>query len=225
MISPRADDDPGAWNGPDAYAGGPLLAANGELPPVSVIERLRREHSPLIAADGAALRLRALGILPDIAIGDLDSIGDERRSLESAGVRVLEMESQEMNDLEKALGWIAGQAMPSATMIGVAGGAADHALNNISVITKFAGRLRLRICDAASTAYLVADSLRLEAEPGDRISLIPLPSAVVRTYGLAWPLHDERLAIGYREGASNRAVQPTIGVRVSQGVLLLFHFR
>ncbi len=219
------DDDAGTWTGPASYAGGPLLAANGELPPASVIERLRREHSPLIATDGAALRLRELGILPDIAIGDLDSIGDERDSLQSDGVRVIAVESQETNDLEKALAWIAGQAMTSATIVGVAGGAPDHALNNMSVIAKFAGRLRLRICDADSTAYLVADSLRLQAEPGDRISLIPLPSALVRTHGLAWPLHDERLAIGYREGASNRAAEPTIGVRVSEGVLLLFHFR
>ncbi len=197
---------------------------HGDLPSAALIRTLRREHAPVVATDGAALGLRALGVLPDVIIGDLDSIGTERESFTRAGVRVIRLESQETNDLEKALLWLVEQGTVAATAIGLAGGAVDHTLNNFSVIGKFATQLRLRLRDDLSTAYLVRGSLALDVQPGDRISLIPLPSATLQTQGLAWPLHDEQLAIGVREGASNMAIAPHITIHVRQGTAILFHY-
>lgn len=206
------------------YAGEALLAVHGELPPPALIERLRREHSILVAADGAALQLRSHSIRPDVIIGDLDSIGAEDEAFAADGTRVIRLESQEANDLEKALRWLAGEGIRSATLIGMAGGATDHTLNNFSILPKFARTMRLRLCDADSVAYVIPDSITLDTTPGDRISLIPLPSAIITTAGLAWPLRNELLAIGLREGASNRATEPRIEVRVSEGVVVVFHY-
>jgi thiamine pyrophosphokinase len=100
----------------------------------------------------------------------------------------------------------------------------DHTLNNFSILPKFANTMRLSLRDAASVAYLVPDTITLETSPGDRISLIPLPSAIISTSGLAWPLRNELLAIGIREGISNEATGPKADVRVSEGMVLVFHY-
>jgi thiamine pyrophosphokinase len=209
---------------PRNYAGGSLLVVDGELPPPALIHELRAAHAPIVAADGAALRLRELSILPDLVIGDLDTIGERAALFEAEGVRVIRLESQETNDLEKALEWIEGEGAESVTIIGAAGGMTDHTLNNFSVLARHARRIRISLRDEASVAYLVHDELTIDARPGDRISLIPLPSAIVTTSGLAWGLHEERLSLGLREGASNHATAENVRIEVSDGLIALWKY-
>jgi len=207
-----------------SYTGGALLALDGELPPGELIADLLRDHTPFVAADGAALQLRALSLRPETVIGDLDSLGDARPLLADEGVEVIRLESQEENDLEKALLWLIERGAESVTVIGAAGGMTDHTLNNFSVLAKLARRIRLSIRDAVSIGYFVPDAILLDTAPGDRISLIPLPSATLTTSGLAWELHGEVLAIGVREGASNRATREQVEIAVSDGLVLALHY-
>jgi thiamine pyrophosphokinase len=209
---------------PALYAGGALLVLDGELPAAGFIRELRRGHGPLVAADGAGLRLDAMGIAPEVVIGDLDTIGEKRGLLEEKGAIVIEDRSQETNDFEKGLAWIVARGSAAATVVGIGGGMADHAFNNFSVLAKFARALRLQLRDERSAAYAVPDALLLAARPGDRISLLPLPSARLATSGLVWDLHDESLALGVREGASNRAEGSEVTIRVAEGLILVFHY-
>ncbi|HVK38132.1 MAG TPA: thiamine diphosphokinase [Candidatus Kapabacteria bacterium] len=217
-----------------------LVALAGTLPDRAVLEDLRREHATLVAADGAAIALDALGMRPDVVIGDLDSIGSLRGALEESGATVVEEASQESNDFEKALVWIAESGLVAATVVGIDGGMIDHTLNNFSVLARHARRLELTIRSADAIGYCIAGRdteddtdttgdrrtghLELDAAEGERVSLIPLPSARVTTRGLAWELTDETLAIGIRDGASNRALGVRVRVEVSEGVLLVVHF-
>jgi thiamine pyrophosphokinase len=207
-----------------SYAGGALLAIDGELPPAELIAELRRDHHPFVAADGAALKLRDPRLRPHVVIGDLDTIGSDRELLAGEGMEVIQLESQEENDLEKSLLWLVDQGIESVTVIGASGGMTDHALNNFSVLAKLARRLRISVRDAESIGYLLPDAIRIDTAPGDRISLIPLPSATLSTSGLAWELRQEQLAIGVREGASNRATGENVEVIVDDGLVLVLHY-
>ena len=51
-----------------------LLICNGEQPSRSLARRLARLADCIIAADGGANGARKMGIVPDLIIGDLDSI-------------------------------------------------------------------------------------------------------------------------------------------------------
>ena len=51
-----------------------LLIGNGTLPGAALLERLAREATFILAADGGADKARAAGIRPDLVIGDLDSL-------------------------------------------------------------------------------------------------------------------------------------------------------
>jgi thiamine pyrophosphokinase len=208
-----------------SYAGGALLAVDGELPPAELILELWHQHTIVVAADGAGSKLFKIALVPHVVIGDLDSVGEGMRArLADEGVEVIHLESQEENDLEKSLLWLIDQGYESVTVIGAGGGMTDHALNNFSVLAKLARRLRISVRDVLSIGYLLPDAIRIEAAPGERISLIPLPSARLTTTGLAWELRSELLAIGVREGASNRAAGEYVEITVEEGLVLVMHY-
>lgn len=203
---------------------GTLIAVDGELPDIELIRRLLPRYNRLVAADGAAVQLLAHNIVPDVVIGDLDTVGEQRTDLIAQGALLVEIADQEENDFEKALKWCIDRGETDVTIIGIAGRMVDHTLNNFSIVAKFARRLRVRIRDAESIAYVVTGTLQIRTRPGDRISLIPLPSARLTTSGLAWELCGETLEIGKREGASNRATATEVGVTIHEGTILAFHF-
>lgn len=201
-----------------------LLVLDGELPSPGLLERLAARHAPVVAADGAGLRLLELGITPEVVIGDLDTVGERRHILEAARSLVIERPDQETNDFEKGLLWLLERGVERVAIVGHGGGMVDHALNNISVAARFARRVRLRLIDDRSIGYLVDGELSIATSAGERISLIPLPRALLRTRGLAWELEREVLELGRREGASNRALGNQVSVAVIEGMIALFRY-
>ncbi|MBS1910518.1 MAG: thiamine diphosphokinase [Bacteroidetes bacterium] len=208
----------------DRFAGEALVAVAGVLPSPLLVARLAREHALVVGTDGAASRLLEIGVHPDVVIGDMDSVGDAAERLALTGTTFLHRPSQEANDLDKALTWLAGSGMTQATVIGVGGGMIDHTLNNFSVLARHAATMRIAIRDDASCGYFVGDRLRARTHPGDRVSLIPTASARLTTHGLEWELDDEKLQLGVREGASNRAVGDGISITVHEGMVVVVHY-
>lgn len=206
------------------YEGGPVLVLDGTLPPADVIASLRSSDSPLVAADGAALKLRSLGIRPDVIVGDLDMVGPHLNDPFYRDVQVIELPDQEEYDGGKGLLWIADRGYDRVTVLGAGGGMTDHVLNNFSILARFADRLSISVRESDCIGYFVSTNLRIAVRPGERISLIPLPTARLATRGLAWNLRDEELAVGRREGASNRAIEDEIVIEVSNGLAVLFHY-
>jgi thiamine pyrophosphokinase len=201
-----------------------LVALAGTLPDAATIASLRARHATLVAADGAAVAINALGHAADVVIGDLDSIGELRDALAASGSIIVEESSQELGDFEKALLWLIGVRCTAATVIGIEGGMVDHTLNNFSILARYAGRLELEIVAGSAVGRCVVDSLALDVAVGARVSLIPLPSARLTTRGLAWELRDETLAFGVREGGSNRAVASSVAIDVHEGVVLVVDY-
>lgn len=201
-----------------------LLALSGALPGRTLMIAMKEAHATLIAADGAAVALAELGLRPDVLIGDLDSVGPLRDELAEAGTTVVEEASQETNDFEKALVWLTESGYDRVTVVGIDGGMVDHTLNNFSILARHARHLALEIRSGAAVGRCVIDRLELPTADGERISLIPLPTARLTTVGLAWELADEVLAIGRREGASNRALGALVSVKVHEGVVLVVHY-
>ena len=82
-----------------------IIFANGHLPDLEKARAIIRADDTIIAADGGTRHVLALGLRPDLIIGDLDSITeDERRKMESDGVKIAQY-SRDKNetDLELAI--------------------------------------------------------------------------------------------------------------------------
>lgn len=204
--------------------GGAVLFCNGAIPPERIVRKFITGDPFLICADGGANALLPLGLVPDVIIGDLDSI--RRRVLDACrrrGTRIVRLARQSDTDLEKALLFLLEQGRRRVIVFGATGRYSDHTLGNLSILRRYAASMRILLVDADFVIETVRGEIRFPARPGERISLLPFPSASgITTSGLLYALRNERLSFGVREGTCNKAVARHVRISITRGALLLF---
>jgi thiamine pyrophosphokinase len=201
-----------------------LIIANGSSPPRKIVRVLQSHADLVVCADGGANRARAYGIKPHVIIGDFDSISRSTRTFFSR-VPVLAVSDQESTDLEKAIEFCIQRRVKFIDVVGATGARVDHAAGNLGCFKKFGSRVRLRFVDSFGLLTQVRRSLRISADIGDKLSLIPLDRCVgVTTENLKYPLQNDLLELGVREGTSNEATGTTVRISLKRGTLLLYRF-
>lgn len=198
-----------------------VILCEGRHPPAAII-REKVEHSELfVAADGGGNVARGLNLTPHFIIGDLDSYSGQT----DPGTEVIHDPDQESNDLEKALAFAKIKGGTQVLVFGAIGKRIDHTLKNLSVLKQFNSRFTsLRFIDRYGELFLLPSHYRATYPTGTTISLFPLSGIVngVITKGLKFPLQDEALENGVRDGSSNKTVQEQIEITHKKGDLLLF---
>jgi len=165
----------------------------------------------LIAADGGADALAALGHAPEAVVGDMDSLRDPDGWAARPGTRLVRLAEQDTTDFEKCL---YATVAPLHLAVGFTGGRADHFLAVLhAMLARPAARVVL--LDGAEAMALIPPgrALRLPVGTGTRVSLFPLAETTgTLSEGLAWPVTGLTLAPGRRIGTSNRAVAPEVAI-------------
>lgn len=182
----------------------------------------------LIAADGGAVALLRAGRLPQIVIGDLDSVdAASLASLTGQGVAFQRYpRAKDETDLELALRFAAEQGATTIDVLGALGGRWDHTLANVALLNHpvLHGR-RTRLLADRQELFLVHGTALIEGQPGDTVSLLPLSAEVrgVTTRGLHYVLQDATLRFEEARGVSNILIDPPGEVRLREGLLLVVH--
>jgi thiamine pyrophosphokinase len=206
-----------------------IVVANGPAPEYPVAFQ-RQDVDWIIAANGGTLTALRWGWLPDVIVGDLDSLpGGLRERLEPLGCRfVVFPRRKDWTDLELALQHAVDGGATEIIVLGARGGRLDQELANILLMARpeWTG-VPIRLLDGAEEACVVRAECTINGQVGDTVSLISLtPQAGgVTTRGLEWPLRDGTLAFGSTLGISNRLAEPVAHVQVKQGILLVVHSR
>ena len=213
-----------------------IIFANGELPDLDAARTLLQAGDYLIAADGGVNHLLKMGILPEIVIGDLDSVDEDTLfQLTSAEVNIEQYsEDKDETDIELALGY-AVEMRPSAILIvGGLGGRLDQTLANLSILTDpMLPKIDIRLDDGLEEAFFCRVSaekggqVEVRGRSGDTVSLIPWHGPVegVSTEGLQWPLYGETLYPDKSRGISNVMLSESASVKIENGLLLVVHRR
>lgn len=169
--------------------------------------RAARALAPrIVAADGGADRLAALGARPELVIGDMDSLA---RAVPE-GARLIPVAEQDTTDFGKCL---ARLSAPLIVGIGFLGGRLDHTLAALSVLLEHA-EARVVLLGGEDVAYIAPPGRAVTVEPGARVSFFPLlPCRGVASEGLRWPVEGLAMAAGGVIGTSNEAIAARIGAR------------
>ena len=187
----------------------------------------------VIAADSGAEWLDALGIRPDVLVGDMDSIDPgllERLSNEGVTIE-RHPEDKDASDAELAVVRAVSDGAEDVVIVGaLGGGRLDHELANMLLMadTRWRG-LRLQIVRGVTTARAAHGGERLElaGAVGDLVTLLSVNGDTwgVRTEGLRYPLAGESLGLGRSRGLSNQVEQAPASVSLERGTLLVIETR
>jgi thiamine pyrophosphokinase len=207
-----------------------VIFANGHLPDLEAAHALLQADDYIIAADGGANHLMKMGILPEIVIGDLDSVDEDTLfELTSAEVRIEQYsEDKDETDIELALSYAIELQPTSILIIGALGGRLDQTLANLSILTDpTLPGIDIRLDDGVEEAFFCRKQAEVRGRSGDIVSLIPWHGPVegVTTEGLQWPLYSETLYPDKSRGVSNVVLKDEASIHIQSGLLLIVHRR
>jgi thiamine pyrophosphokinase len=197
-----------------------LIVCNGDPPPRALARRLARTSDWIVAADGGANSARALGLVPDVIIGDLDSVSRETQRAFRTSLLV-HLRRQDNTDLEKALDFLAFSGARSVTVLGATGKRIDFTLGNFAALWKYSARMDVRFAGEGWTAIPLRGGCTLRAPRGTTVSLLPLgPCRGITLRGLRYPLRNASMRVG-DTGLSNVVVRSPFSVRVRRGAMIV----
>ena len=205
-----------------------LIFANGEFATTPDLSDLLDRAGLIIAADGGANHCARLGIVPDILLGDLDSVETGLlQKLQAQGVAIhRHPPEKDATDLELALDLALDRGATAVWLVGALGGRWDMSLANIMLcalekyrslpITLMGADCRMHILRAGHP-FTVHPT-----HPGRKVSLLPLGGDIqgITLEGFQYPLRDASLPFGSSRGISNVLTEEMGTVRLEQGVLL-----
>lgn len=205
-----------------------IIFANGEITDLEAARALLRPTDTLIAADGGSRHCRALNLIPQTLIGDLDSVTSETVAVfKAAGTTVIQYPTRkDQTDLELALDWAVAQGLTDVIILGALGDRWDQTLANLLLPTLPAlSSLHIRLIDGRQQISVLRGPgrLSLTGAIGDTVSLIPVGGDVtgVTTSHLEYPLTDYTLKFGSTLGISNTFVKPEAAISIATGLLVV----
>jgi thiamine pyrophosphokinase len=200
-----------------------VILCNGQMPGRMLIEPYLNEDTLFVAADGGANRAAAVGLRPDVIIGDLDSY--EPIDYKEHKVEVILDANQETNDLEKALEYLKEQSIKEVRIFGATNMRLDHTLKNLSVLLRYHTVFEyLELVDIYGYCFVLPKKFSASYNLGTVVSLLPINGRVsgIKTKGLKYPLNDEFLENGLRDGSSNEVIAEQVEISYTEGDLLFF---
>ncbi len=170
--------------------------------PVQDIDAVAARTHYLVAADGGAASLLAEGRVPDLVIGDLDSLPPA--VAEDLSGRLLRVDDQESTDFEKCLSRIEAPLILAA---GVTGGRRDHEMAVWNALVRYPQRVCV-VIGGPDIVFRAPRRIELNLPHGSRLSLFPMAPVSGRSRGLDWPIDGLDFAPDGRIGTSNRVAGP-----------------
>ena len=206
-----------------------VVFANGTLKDLEDVRALLKPDDTLIAADGGAMHCKALGVVPALIVGDLDSLPEEeQRFWDEQGVQFIQHDRRkDETDLELALLYAQGLDREETLVLGALGGRWDQSFANILLPSyHLLDDQDVTFWHEGTWIYLIRDQRTIRGQAGQTVSLIPVGGSAhgVTTEGLEWPLQNETLLMGASRGVSNVLLGEKAIIQVNDGMLLCFMF-
>ncbi len=200
---------------------------NGAPDPPDLLRRVAARADLVVAADGGARYALDAGIIPDLVVGDMDSLGGARE-IEERGV-ALERHPLRKDKMDGHLAVMAvrDRGATAVDLLCAAGGrfSALFAVPHILLASERMGLEASMIAGWGRAFVLEAGSRVVAGEPRDSVSVFPFtgPAIGVTLEGFAYPLEDARLQVGDTLGFHNELIGEEGRVSVREGALLVIH--
>jgi thiamine pyrophosphokinase len=202
---------------------------NGSPDSAGLLRSVAGRADLVIAADGGARYALQAGVVPDLVVGDMDSLGEElAREVERRGTS-LERHPLRKDKMDGQLAVLAARERGAtvADLLCAVGGR-PGALFAVPHILLAAERIGLRstvVADRGQMFVVEAGYRMVEGVQEDSISIFPLsgPAAGVTLEGMEYPLENASLEPGDTLGFHNELIGTEAMVSVGEGAVLVIH--
>lgn len=205
-----------------------VIITNGFIGSGSFVKNsINLKQDFIICADGGSEYAIKVGIIPNVIIGDLDSIKDETAAIfEKKDVPFIKRpHDQDKTDTELAIDYALEKGYKEILLLGGFGGRRiDHTLANVILVTSLAQKgIKIKALDEYNELHVCLDRVEVVGKPGDYLSLIPITFEVsgVSTTGLAYKLHNGTLSFGSTLSISNYFTEDKSEIKIENGILLV----
>ena len=193
---------------------------NGQMPTDDTIINQITNSDYIIAVDGSANKLFDLEIIPDVIIGDLDSL----QSIKNKDIELVKTPNQNKTDFRKTLEWCIEKNILNISIFGISGESEDHFLGNYYTLSDFGEKISWKAFTDFSVISPCMGNKKFESFKGQKVSLFCMKgSSTVNSENLEYPLQ------AYRLKPSDNAVR-NISLRnhftiESTNIILIFQSR
>ncbi|MDE0654379.1 MAG: thiamine diphosphokinase [bacterium] len=196
------------------------VVTGGESPEPGLLGELAHPQL-VVAADSGADIAAGLGLVPDVVVGDFDSVTPAGAA--AAGEQRRYPTDKDATDLALALAEARNRGAESLSVVGGSGGRLDHFLANVAVLGADAmASVRVDALMGSARLWVVRRRETIHGPVGGLVTLLASggPAIAVHTTGLRWALAGETLEAGSSRGVSNVFAAPEATVSLESGVIL-----
>ena len=207
-----------------------VVVSSGSIIDYSYYDKLFHEAGFIVCADGGAAHLKKMGIVPDVLVGDFDSIdAGHLQYYREKEVEIFKYpEEKNMTDTELAVNVAIDRGYRDIVIIGGTGGRLDHTLSNILLLKKMLDRgVTGKVVNEHNEIFLTAGSAEVMAKEEYNLTLLPVTERVegITTKGLYYPLMGETIEMGSSRGVSNKFVAGKAQISITSGILAVIKSR
>ena len=163
---------------------------NGQMPTDDAIINQITNSDYIIAVDGSANKLFDLEIIPDVIIGDLDSL----QNISNKNIELVKTPNQNKTDFRKTLEWCIEKNILNISIFGISGESEDHFLGNYYTLSDFGEKISWKAFTDFSVISPCMGNKKFESFKGQKVSLFCMKgSTTVNSENLEYPLQSYHL--------------------------------
>ena len=161
------------------------VVLNGQMPKEKNLINQIQSADYIIAVDGSGNTLIDLNIIPDVIIGDLDSIN----SIKDKNIEFVKTEDQSKTDFRKTLEWCIEKNILEISIYGISGKSDDHFLGNYYTLNDFGTIIKWTAYTDFSFISPCKGTKEFESFSGQKVSLFCMNGeSTINSKNLEYPL-------------------------------------
>lgn len=208
-----------------------IIVSGGTPPSEKLLKSYLREDDIIIGVDSGCNTLYKLNIMPNLILGDFDSIDKNVLNYFLSKEINLERYSSHKDYSDTHLAYRRAKEIYNVSeilMFGVTGTRLDHTLGNIGLLSNgLKDNINIQIIDEHNRMFIVDKSSVIKKEEGSYVSFHAL-SEVVKNFtirGGKYDLTDYNMKLLEPRAICNEFLDGDINITFSEGIILIMYTR
>ena len=200
-----------------------IILAGAHIDDYSWLGQQITQNDFVICADSGARHAHAIDIIPDMIVGDMDSISSDLMEYYADKTAVINDDDQNKTDMMKALDNC--DTNQSVEIFGAVGQRADHDFSNYLILKSMPSPDNITLRTPHDTRRIITKSFEIKGNTGDKIGIFPMsPIKNMHFSGLKFPAHalNDAHDFGWN-GACNELTGKSAKIEFDTGIALITH--